>query len=55
MRRKKLSVETYTEITVMMEIAVKDFKIAIASMPENLKGNVNIMRREIFKRTKWNF
>lgn len=55
MRRKKLSIETYTEIIVMMEIAVKDFKVAITRMPKNLKGNVNIMRREIFKRTKWNF
>jgi len=31
----------------MMEIAVKDFKIAIISMLRDLKGNMNIMRREI--------
>lgn len=31
----------------MMEIAVKDFKIAIISMLKDLKGNMNIMRREI--------
>lgn len=30
-----------------MEIAVKDFKIAIISMLRDLKGNMNIMRREI--------
>lgn len=30
-----------------MEIAVKDFKIAIISMLKDLKGNMNIMRREI--------
>lgn len=54
MRRKKLSIETCREITVMMEIAVKEFKVAITSMPKNSKGNVNTMRREIFKRTKWN-
>lgn len=31
----------------MMEMAVKDFKIAIISMLKDLKGNMNIMRREI--------
>lgn len=32
----------------MIEIAVKDFKIAVTVMLRDLKGNVNIMRREVF-------
>lgn len=32
-----------------MEIAVKDFKIAIISMLRDLKGNMNIMRRDFMK------
>lgn len=55
MRKKKPSIETYRERTAMMEIAIKDLKISITSVPKDVKGNANIMKREIFKRTKWNF
>lgn len=49
MRKKKPSIETYRERTAMMEIAVKDLKISITSVPKNVKGNADIMRREILK------